>query len=82
MGQEESLICTDVSGKVSSVQRSAVRFQGKNCPTSSGVRSPVAAQLSKYHESQRRGFKPHCLSVAMIENMASVGQTLQREPQP
>jgi hypothetical protein len=49
---------------------------------SSGTRLPAAAQLSRYHESQRRGFTFHCFSVATIENMAAVRQTLQSEPEP
>ena len=77
-----SLIGTDASGEVNSARRSGARFQGRSRSTSSGTRLPAAAQLWRYDESQRRGLMFHCFSVATIENMAAVRQTLQSEPEP
>ena len=82
VAQEESLVGTDASGEVNSARRSAVRFQGRNCAMSCGARPLVAAQFSRYQQSQRRGFRFHCFSVATIENMAAVRQTLQTAPDP
>jgi len=73
---------TVASGVVSWARRWAVRFQGRNRSKSFGTRLPAAAQLSRHHEIQQRGFKRHCFSVATIENMAAVRQTPQREPEP
>ena len=63
-------------------RRWAGRFQGRKLSISAGGLPPAAAQLCKYHANQRRGFKSQRLSVATIENIAAVKQTLHSEPEP
>jgi hypothetical protein len=49
---------------------------------SSGAFPPAAAQLSKYHLSQRRGLSSQWANVAKSENIVAAKQPLHKEPDP
>ena len=70
------------AGTVNSARRSAERFQGRNGRMSSGALPPAAAQLSKYHVSQRRGLSFQWASVAKSENIVAAKRPLHSEPEP
>ena len=71
-----------VVGMANAAPQSAERFQGKNGSMSAGAFPPAAAQLSKYHVSQRRGLSSQRASVANSENIAAARRPLHGEPEP